>query len=1030
MEDELVRRLEHLRPVEVRLDEFKILSTVGKGATCEVYQAHHLATGAVCAVKKFLSETFTAAEIHNFYREIKILSRARNYFLIPFYGISFSSPYIIAMKYIKRGSLHSAIFHKEGAPQLTPTNKTIIAFCIASGMQYLHEHDVIHRDLKSLNVLLDGKLYPHICDFGISRVKSDSDQLMTKMIGTPHWMAPEVFSSNDYTNKVDIYSFAILLWELISEERPYKGYSAPQLIAAVCTKNERPPIPKKCTTKLKNLLTQCWHKNPKLRPTFADIMDTIRNGKAYFPDTDESQMEEFFKLYDSDYFQKKGRMPSPFLKKQLKSANTESQIQKVKKPEDKNNFDEEVMEMPSFSISEDYNVRGKRKKLTKRAQSHMSIENDSNLQADDDESGSFFKNASETPLSFQMVPPSDFTDAQLGESVIEQKQEPTVKINKISTFELPEERNDKEIERIVSICTVKKTNSMTAMSTSLILPQFDNMDGLKPLESEIPESPFEEQIKPSFELEDPLNYTYPEREIPKPSVFMQPQPPKYDENGKLVNVFLEMENVQSPFSRSTFGSTNVDNLLDYKSPHFETLFNKTMWKLNKANCKDFFSIASLLFSPPIPLYICKFTLDSVLKLVEQNQNAWKPFSKSDAPENLPLHTPCLFDLSARLLLYAIPMNPNLMTVEKAKTILSMSKYKINQVLRIFSVYVSNLVYMDDPIPILETFLDISLHLIKLGGGLKLVRILYYLLKNSSKQIIEKFTDKITKIFGHLMFTNDLLLVANVYSCLIDLKLAIDIPTELLLVNLKFHDIRKYVIMYLTATESIYKVEKEVIIQIIDYCAKDEIAALLLAKISSNPTLSQVVCQKCIWLSENFSPNLENSLRIFCVNFTRQENRLKMINSNYFTEFMKRLVTSPDEKYLKFVNSLINRSFDLIGDELMPRLHKDKVMEKWISACYASKNEDIVYCFLKISRQVLSNDIYYEEYDDFIKNISYYFDAEGKYVEPVIDLLFVMSGNIKYLQLLKTIDLNKVFDMSFIPDKSRQSRDTILERISC
>ena len=151
-----------------------------------------------------------------------------------------------------------------------------VAVGIARGMAYLHGGDppVLHRDLKSANILLDESYNAKVCDFGLSRLKA-RERSMTGNCGTVQWMAPEVLASQAYNEKADIFSYGIICWELLSRQCPYDGMTPIQCALAVLNKNQRPEIPKWCPPALHALIRSCLKKNPDERPTFEEIIQTL-----------------------------------------------------------------------------------------------------------------------------------------------------------------------------------------------------------------------------------------------------------------------------------------------------------------------------------------------------------------------------------------------------------------------------------------------------------------------------------------------------------------------------------------------------------------------------------------------------------------------------------------------------------------------------------------------------------------------------------------------------------------------------------
>ena len=275
----------------VQLDDFEMGELIGKGAFGEVFKAVHKKTQKVCAVKKLFATDISDKDTVDFCREVAVLARCDGMFLTPFMGWQATVPLLIVTEFIPKGSLFAALRHRPGSPTLTGTHKTVIALGVAKGMATLHEKGIIHRDLKSLNVLLDDRLLPCICDFGVSRFAGEAGQLMTKDVGTPHWMAPELFMSQDYTNKVDVYAYAILLWEMLTETVPFKGKSGVQIALAVCQNRERPAFPGHVPKPLKQFISACWHQDPEKRPSFDQIVKVLSQKKVMFAGTNPAAID-------------------------------------------------------------------------------------------------------------------------------------------------------------------------------------------------------------------------------------------------------------------------------------------------------------------------------------------------------------------------------------------------------------------------------------------------------------------------------------------------------------------------------------------------------------------------------------------------------------------------------------------------------------------------------------------------------------------------------------------------------------------
>ena len=184
------------------------------------------------AVKQ-LKIDLTVEEDEDFEREVLLLSSLRHPSIVSFYGVSVtSSGKFMIVEYLEKGSLDKVIYNsKMGKERLTLKMKLEILLGISKGMTYLHSikpNMIIHRDLKPGNILLDKNMNSKVCDFGLSKVIGSVAGSMTANIGTLYYIAPEVLADKQVSgleSKLDVYSFGIIMWEILFEEVPFHSGS-------------------------------------------------------------------------------------------------------------------------------------------------------------------------------------------------------------------------------------------------------------------------------------------------------------------------------------------------------------------------------------------------------------------------------------------------------------------------------------------------------------------------------------------------------------------------------------------------------------------------------------------------------------------------------------------------------------------------------------------------------------------------------------------------------------------------------------
>uniref|UniRef100_A0A3B3TL18 Mitogen-activated protein kinase kinase kinase 12 n=1 Tax=Poecilia latipinna TaxID=48699 RepID=A0A3B3TL18_9TELE len=243
---------------EVPFEEISDLQWVGSGAQGAVFlgKLH----GEEVAVKKVrdIKET-----------EIKHLRKLKHPNIITFKGVCTQAPcYCILMEYCAQGQLYEVL---RAGRKITPSLLVDWSMGIAGGMNYLHLHKIIHRDLKSPNMLITHDDMVKISDFGTSKELSDKSTKMS-FAGTVAWMAPEVIRNEPVSEKVDIWSFGVVLWEMLTGEIPYKDVDSSAIIWGVGNNSLQLPVPESCPDGFKILLRQCWNCKPRNRPSFRQIL--------------------------------------------------------------------------------------------------------------------------------------------------------------------------------------------------------------------------------------------------------------------------------------------------------------------------------------------------------------------------------------------------------------------------------------------------------------------------------------------------------------------------------------------------------------------------------------------------------------------------------------------------------------------------------------------------------------------------------------------------------------------------------------
>lgn len=307
----LCHHMYSFKNIFIDIKKYEKKEKIGSGSFGDVYATKEKGTNEIYAAKEMKSQIKKEIEQVNLLREVNLLSQMDHPSIIKFIGFSAinfkkkPNPVIIT-ELMKNGSLADVITLeiKGQAPENWDlTRKLINLYGIASGMAFLHSQNVVHRDLKPGNVLEDDNYYPKISDFGYSKVihsdASASYQSETSEKGTVIYNAPETFNTNNYSKSSDVYSFAILAFEVINGKNAYPNMNRYK-IAEVVSKGFRPQFEPHVPKCYKDLIEFCWAEDPSQRLSFDQIVTEIKNNKDFHQNIDDELFDNYDKLLSNE----------------------------------------------------------------------------------------------------------------------------------------------------------------------------------------------------------------------------------------------------------------------------------------------------------------------------------------------------------------------------------------------------------------------------------------------------------------------------------------------------------------------------------------------------------------------------------------------------------------------------------------------------------------------------------------------------------------------------------------------------------
>ncbi|XP_078133632.1 tyrosine-protein kinase Lck [Sander vitreus] len=269
---------------EIPRESLKLERRLGAGQFGEVWMGIYNNERTV-AIKNLKMGTMS---VEAFLAEANMMKNLQHQHLVRLFAVVTQEPIYIVTEYMENGSLVDYLKTTEGSN--LPMNTLIdMASQVTDGMAFIEAKNYIHRDLRAANILVSNELICKIADFGLARLIEDNEYTAREGAKFPiKWTAPEAINYGTFSIKSDVWSFGILLTEIVTYGRiPYPGMSNPEVIQTL-EQGYRMPKPENCPEGLYNVMCLCWRENPEDRPTFEYLRSVLED---FFTATERQYQE-------------------------------------------------------------------------------------------------------------------------------------------------------------------------------------------------------------------------------------------------------------------------------------------------------------------------------------------------------------------------------------------------------------------------------------------------------------------------------------------------------------------------------------------------------------------------------------------------------------------------------------------------------------------------------------------------------------------------------------------------------------------
>ena len=868
----------------VSLDDFDFGSVIGKGGFGEVTRGIRISTGQDCAVKQIFNARVEGPKLRRYISEVKTMASCNNLFLVPLIGFTKEPPYCIVTEYQENGSLDQYVRRRNGKT-LTGTQNTAIAIGIAYAMIHLHSKGIIHRDLKSANILLDNKLYPKICDFGIARFESVG--MKTQKIGTPHYMAPELITSRFYDGKVDVYAYAMILYEMSELQKPFRDYDLKEIFAAVVQDNERPDFTLQTPAYLRKLIEKCWDEDPKKRPTFEEIFEEFKTGKVYFPGTKRDEITKFLLMIQRDEEKRSGRSPilqitAPIKNKDDSYSSSYSSSDSPPPPKQRKSLIDAIRNQPSKNNDkQNIKLNNNNKEENKKQVGSFSFFNrNKNKEAE-----VVFQNKSQTP--------NKSAQNQQSKRMQQSKSQPL---------------SSKTPQKDPPLYPRGRNQIRYADADDLI----DMDDGYnKNSQNKQPQSKFIQKIANNYNKKDNVyitsdssgTYTYSYEDVPK---------------------------------ANKYNSDDAEVVL--KNPYHRLFYRYVEYYADTITEDQF----SLYYNPLMSVYkekqetkVLKAILNGFSKLMERNHAFIPLFDKKHFFENLFTHNSSIIDENVDVLSKVFQYSPRLLGSKHLTCLNQLINSTTQKMLILYSFYVKQFNSLHNPWPLLDDFLNYVKLMNEKHLGAFYLSIFTYLLSNFPIYAKER-TLHLRAVYYFFLTSKDKDSVkASYYGIAQFYPLGEGIDFIRVAHHLKDSAICESALSFLMRCSKIFP-NNELFDNILTLTKTKPQAWVVLYTLANSVRGSSFLIKNSTKWMKKCSFNPTETARVFFILFKDKLNRSQVTSFPDFTLLLKTLLDTHEEKMHSYVTKCVRYSPH--NPQLLDKLTNDGVIDKYIAETVRGKAE--------------------------------------------------------------------------------------------